>query len=112
MNNSFFMDDPFRPYPYTGPYFNDKQGSRVWQSYIIRKINHSLDTETAKVEEVASIIEEVTITCSDKLNKNGAKTMVKGKEIATNVKEVGEVYIPIVKNRSLNMEVGANYSDV
>ena len=66
------------------------------------KINHSLDTETAKVEEVA-------ITCSDKLNKDGAKTMVKEKEIVTNVKEVGEVYIPIVKNQSLNFEVGANY---
>ena len=77
----------------------------MWQSYIIRKINHSLDTETAKVEEV-------TITCSDKLNENGAKTMVKEKEIVTNVKEDGEVYIPIVKNRSLNLEVGANYSDV
>ena len=38
--------------------------------------------------------------------------MVKEKEIVTNVKEVGEVYIPIVKNRSLNLEVGANYSDV
>ena len=76
--------------------------------YIIIKINHSLYTETAKVEEVASTIEEVAITCSDKLNENGAKTMVKEKEILTNVKKDGEGYIPIVKNQSLNLEVGAN----
>jgi len=64
---------------------------RVWQSYIIRKINHSLNTETAKVEEVA-------ITCSNRLNENGAKTMEDQKEIVTNVQEDDEVYVPIVKN--------------
>jgi len=77
-----------------------------------QKINHGVDTEKAKVEEVASTIEEVAITCSVKLNEYGDKTMEKEKEIVTNVKKVGEVHIPLVKNRSLNMEVGGNYSDV
>ena len=57
-------------------------------------------------------VEEVTITCSDKLNKNGAKTIVKENEIVTNVKEVDEVYIPIVEKRLLNLDLGANYSYV
>ena len=32
-------------------------------------------------------------------------------EMVTNVKKVDEVHIPIVKNRLLNLEDGANYSD-
>ena len=99
------MSKQRHPYPHAGPYLNNQEGSRVWQSYINRRLTTVLTLRQAKVEEVA-------ITCSDKLNENGAKTMVKEKEIVTNVKEVGEVYIPIVKNRLLNLEVGANYSDV
>jgi len=30
-------------------------------------------------------------------------------EMVTNVKEIYEVYIPIVRNRSLDLEVGATY---
>ena len=41
---------------------------------------------------------EVAITCSDKLNGNGVKTMKEEKEIVTNVKEEDEVYVPIVKD--------------
>ena len=77
----------------------------MWYPYIIRENIHSLDTWKAKVEEV-------TITCSNNLNENGAKTMEGETEMVTNVMEIDEVYIPIVRNRSLDLEVGANISYV
>ena len=62
-----------------------------------------LDTWKAKVEEVA-------ITCSNNLNENGIETMKEIKEIMTNIKEDDKAYIPIVRNRLLDMEAGANLS--
>ena len=41
---------------------------------------------------------EVAITCSDKLNGNGVKTIKEEKKIVTNVKEEVEVYVSIVKD--------------
>ena len=76
--------------------------------------NHILSGRLTTVSTLrqAKLVEQVAVTYSDKLNENGAKTMEDQKEIVTNVKEDDEVYIPIVKNRLLNLEVGANYSDV
>ena len=44
---------------------------------------------------------EDAITCSDKLNENGVKTM---KEVSENVKEDDEVYVPIVKDHMLKIK--------
>ena len=58
--------------------------------YIIKEVNYGINTSKK--------IQEVPITCSDKLNRNGIKTMKVEKEMVTNVKEEDEVYIPIVKD--------------
>ena len=53
----------------------------------------------------AKVVEEVAITGINKLKENGAKTMEDQKKIVINIQEDDEVYIPIVKNRKLNLEV-------
>ena len=90
----------------------------MWYPYIIRENIHSIDTwelkleEVASVEAVASSVGEVAITCSDNLNENGIKTMKGKSEMVTNVKEFDEAYIPIVRNRLLDLEVGPNLTYV
>ena len=58
----------------------NKQGVKI---YIICVVIHSLDTSKK--------VPEITITCSDKLNENGVKTMKVEKEIVTNVKDENQV---------------------
>ena len=61
-----------------------------------------------------TLVEEsiIAITCRDNINEYGVKTMKEMKENVkeneTNVKGKGEEYIPLVWNRSLNLEAGAN----
>ena len=65
----------------------DKQGV---EDVYYQEVNHSLD--------MYKINPEVAITCNNKLNGNGVKTMKAEKENVTNVKEEDEVYVPIVKD--------------
>ena len=57
-------------------------------------------------------VEELTITCSDKSIENSIKTMKENKEMVTKGKKVDEAYVPIVRNRLLSLEAGANLSYV
>ena len=90
----------------------------MWYQYIIRRGIHSINTWEAKLEDVTSVeadtlvVGEVAITCSNKLNENGIKTMETKSEMVTNVKEYDEAHIPIVRNWSLDLEDGANLTYV
>ena len=55
-----------------------------------QKVIHSLDTSKK--------VPEITITYSDKFNRNGIETKKVEKEMVINVKEEDEVYLPIFKN--------------
>ena len=65
---------------------------------LLEENNHSVNTWKLNIVEFAT-------TCSNKLNENGIETMVKESEMVTNVKEYDEAHIPIVRNRSLDLEV-------
>ena len=80
-------------------------------SYII---GERVPTVSTLLEEskVASMEALVAITCSNKLNEYGVKTMKENKEMVTKVKGKEEAYVPIVRNRSLSLIAGANLSYV
>ena len=99
-------NDPTQPPAIPTHYLNYKQSWMGVVSHILsEEDNHSIDTWKQNVVEV-------TITCSNKLNENDIETMERKIEMVTNVKEYDEAHIPIVRNRSLDLEDGANLTYV